>query len=78
MTSSLRTAAHKGAITPVPGRTSVADLPRLLKRCALCVGNGPKQVAAAVGIPTGVHSGIVDPAEWDCWLECGGVSAKHD
>ena len=49
------------------GRTSLANLPRLLKNCALYVGNdsGPKHVAAAVGIPTiGIHSGVVDPIEW--------------
>ncbi len=49
------------------GTTSLADLPRLLKNCALYIGNdsGPKHVAAAVGIPTiGIHSGVVDPVEW--------------
>ena len=49
------------------GKTSLADLPGLLKRCALYIGNdsGPKHIAAAVGIPTiGIHSGVVDPVEW--------------
>ncbi len=49
------------------GRTSLTDLPRLLKNCALYIGNdsGPKHIAAAVGIPTvGIHSGVVDPVEW--------------
>ena len=49
------------------GQTSLADLPRLLKNCALYIGNdsGPKHIAAAVGIPTiGIHSGVVDPVEW--------------
>jgi ADP-heptose:LPS heptosyltransferase len=58
---------HQGAIASMAGRTSLADLPRLLKNCALYIGNdsGPKHVAAAVGIPTiGIHSGVVDPTEW--------------
>jgi ADP-heptose:LPS heptosyltransferase/GT2 family glycosyltransferase len=58
---------HKGAVASMAGRTSLADLPRLLKNCALYIGNdsGPKHVAAAVGIPTiGIHSGVVDPTEW--------------
>ena len=49
------------------GRTSLADLPRLLRNCVLYIGNdsGPKHIAAAVGIPTvGIHSGVVDPVEW--------------
>jgi ADP-heptose:LPS heptosyltransferase len=49
------------------GKTSLADLPRLLKNCVLYIGNdsGPKHIAAAVGIPTvGIHSGVVDPVEW--------------
>jgi ADP-heptose:LPS heptosyltransferase/GT2 family glycosyltransferase len=58
---------HKDAIASMAGRTSLSDLPRLLKNCALYIGNdsGPKHVAAAVGIPTiGIHSGVVDPTEW--------------
>jgi ADP-heptose:LPS heptosyltransferase/GT2 family glycosyltransferase len=58
---------HKGSVASMAGRTSLADLPRLLKNCALYIGNdsGPKHVAAAVGIPTiGIHSGVVDPTEW--------------
>ena len=58
---------HKHAVASMAGRTSLAQLPRLLKNCALYIGNdsGPKHVAAAVGIPTiGIHSGVVDPTEW--------------
>lgn len=58
---------RKDAIVSMAGKTSLADLPRLLKNCALYIGNdsGPKHVAAAVGIATiGIHSGVVDPAEW--------------
>ena len=46
---------------------TLAVLPRLLRNCALYIGNdsGPKHIAAAVGIPTiGIHSGVVDPVEW--------------
>jgi ADP-heptose:LPS heptosyltransferase/GT2 family glycosyltransferase len=58
---------HSAAIASMAGRTSLVDLPRLLKNCVLYVGNdsGPKHIAAAVGIPTvGIHSGVVDPVEW--------------
>jgi ADP-heptose:LPS heptosyltransferase/GT2 family glycosyltransferase len=58
---------HKDSVASMAGRTSLANLPRLLKNCALYIGNdsGPKHVAAAVGIPTiGIHSGVVDPTEW--------------
>jgi ADP-heptose:LPS heptosyltransferase/GT2 family glycosyltransferase len=58
---------HPSALASMAGKTSLADLPRLLLRCALYIGNdsGPKHIAAAVGIPTiGVHSGVVDPVEW--------------
>jgi ADP-heptose:LPS heptosyltransferase len=63
----LQAVLHKSAIASMAGKTSLADLPRLLKNCALYIGNnsGPKHVAAAVGIPTiGIHSGVVDPTEW--------------
>jgi hypothetical protein len=42
-------------------------LPHLLAACVLYIGNdsGPKHIAAAVGVPTiGIHSGVVDAAEW--------------
>jgi O-antigen biosynthesis protein len=58
---------HPGAVASMAGRTSLADLPRLLKNCVLYIGNdsGPKHIAAAVGVPTvGIHSGVVDPVEW--------------
>ena len=50
-----------------PGSTSLADLTGLLRACALYLGNnsGPKHIAAALGVPTiGIHSGVVDAAEW--------------
>jgi ADP-heptose:LPS heptosyltransferase/GT2 family glycosyltransferase len=58
---------HSDQVASMVGRTSLTDLPRLLKNCALYIGNdsGPKHIAAAVGIPTvGIHSGVVDPVEW--------------
>ncbi|HEY0184231.1 MAG TPA: glycosyltransferase family 9 protein [Rhodopila sp.] len=58
---------HPEAIASMAGKTSLSDLPRLLKNCALYIGNdsGPKHIAAGVGIPTvGIHSGVVDPVEW--------------
>jgi ADP-heptose:LPS heptosyltransferase/GT2 family glycosyltransferase len=58
---------HPDAVASMAGKTSLADLPGLLKNCVLYIGNdsGPKHIAAAVGIPTvGIHSGVVDPVEW--------------
>ncbi len=54
-------------IGSVAGLTALRDVPRLLATCTLFIGcdSGPKHIAAASGIPTiGIHSGIVDPAEW--------------
>ncbi len=59
--------AHRDAVVSVAGKTSLAELTRLLACCALYVGNnsGPKHIAAALGVPTiGVHSGVIDPIEW--------------
>lgn len=58
---------HPAAIWSLIGKTRLADLPALLVRCALFVGNnsGPQHVAAALGVPTvGIHSGVVDAREW--------------
>jgi ADP-heptose:LPS heptosyltransferase len=49
------------------GRLPLEQLPTLLSRAALFVGNnsGPQHLAAAAGIPTiGIHSGVVDAREW--------------
>jgi len=65
--SLLQAVQHPQAVASMAGKTSLADLPRLLKNCVLFIGNdsGPKHIAAAIGIPTiGIHSGVVDPAEW--------------
>jgi ADP-heptose:LPS heptosyltransferase/GT2 family glycosyltransferase len=63
----MKSVLHPESVASMAGRTSLTDLPRLLKNCALFIGNdsGPKHIAAAVGIPTvGIHSGVVDPVEW--------------
>jgi ADP-heptose:LPS heptosyltransferase/GT2 family glycosyltransferase len=59
--------ARKDAVHLLAGRMPLEELPALLARCALFVGNnsGPKHLAAALGVPTiGVHSGVVDANEW--------------
>ena len=58
---------NRQAVVSLAGRTSLADLTGLLCACALYLGNnsGPKHIAAALGVPTiGIHSGVVDAAEW--------------
>jgi ADP-heptose:LPS heptosyltransferase/GT2 family glycosyltransferase len=65
--SLMKNVLHPQAVASMAGKTSLANLPRLLKNCALYIGNdsGPKHIAAAVGVPTvGIHSGVVDPVEW--------------
>lgn len=55
-----------GAVSLI-GRFPLADLPPLLTRCDLFLGNdsGPKHIAAGLGVPTvAVHSGSVDVHEW--------------
>jgi ADP-heptose:LPS heptosyltransferase len=55
------------AIHPLAGILQLRDLPHLLSRCALFVGNnsGPQHIAAGLSVPTiGVHSGVVDAIEW--------------
>lgn len=49
------------------GKFPLSDLPALLVRCSLFLGNdsGPKHIAAGLGVPTvAVHSGTVDVYEW--------------
>ncbi len=55
------------AVTSLIGKLPLADLPALLARASLFLGNdsGPKHIAAGLGVPTvGVHSGTVDVREW--------------
>jgi ADP-heptose:LPS heptosyltransferase/GT2 family glycosyltransferase/tetratricopeptide (TPR) repeat protein/SAM-dependent methyltransferase len=66
-TEVLRAVRHHGAVTDLVAELRLADLPNLMLRCALFVGNdsGPKHLAAGLGVPTvAVHSGVVDPHEW--------------
>jgi ADP-heptose:LPS heptosyltransferase/GT2 family glycosyltransferase len=59
--------AHSQSIWSMIGKIRLADLPGLMVRCALFVGNnsGPQHIAAALGVPTvGIHSGVVDAREW--------------
>jgi ADP-heptose:LPS heptosyltransferase/GT2 family glycosyltransferase len=59
--------ARREAVASLAGKTSLAGLTELLACCVLYVGNnsGPKHIAAALGVPTiGVHSGVIDSAEW--------------
>ena len=59
--------ARRDAVVSLAGKTSLSGLTELLACCALYVGNnsGPKHIAAAIGVPTiGVHSGVIDSAEW--------------
>lgn len=54
-------------VVSLVGKLGLADLPVLLRACALYVGNdsGPKHMAAALGVPTvGIQSGSVDATEW--------------
>ena len=62
----LKSVVNRSSVVSV-GRTSLAELAALLGAYALYVGNnsGPKHIAAALGVPTvGIHSGVVDAAEW--------------
>jgi ADP-heptose:LPS heptosyltransferase/GT2 family glycosyltransferase len=59
--------AEPDRVVSLIGALGLADLPALLVRCALFVGNnsGPKHLAAGLGVPTvAVHSGVVDGVEW--------------
>jgi lipopolysaccharide heptosyltransferase II len=52
-----------GSVIHLDGRTAIADLPGLLSRCQLFVGNdsGAMHVAAAVGLPVVAIFGPTDP-----------------
>ena len=63
----LRRVADPTSVVSLVGRVKLAQLPALMRRCVLFVGNnsGPQHLAASVGLPTlGIHSGVVDAAEW--------------
>ena len=63
----LKSVVNRRSVVSLAGQTSLAELTALLGACALYLGNnsGPKHIAAALGVPTvGIHSGVVDAAEW--------------
>jgi ADP-heptose:LPS heptosyltransferase len=63
----LRQMRHADAAVSLIGQIPLGDLPAVLTRCSLFLGNdsGPKHIAAGVGVPTvAVHSGSVDVHEW--------------
>jgi hypothetical protein len=58
---------RRDGVVSLVGKTSLRQLPELLRACAIYIGNnsGPKHIAAAIGVPTiGLHSGVVDAIEW--------------
>ena len=63
----LEASAYPKSVWSAIGCIKLGDLPALMARCALFVGNdsGPKHIAAGLGVPTvGIHSGVVDAREW--------------
>jgi ADP-heptose:LPS heptosyltransferase/GT2 family glycosyltransferase len=63
----LAAVVNREHVASLAGRTSLAELTTVLRRCVLYLGNnsGPKHIAAALGVPTvGIHSGVVDATEW--------------
>ena len=63
----LEAVVNREHVVSLAGRTTLAELTELLSACALYLGNnsGPKHIAAALSVPTvGIHSGVVDAAEW--------------
>jgi ADP-heptose:LPS heptosyltransferase/GT2 family glycosyltransferase len=63
----LKHVAGSPRIFNLVGQLSLAELPKILARAALFVGNnsGPQHLAAGLGVPTiGIHSGVVDAREW--------------
>jgi O-antigen biosynthesis protein len=59
--------AHTDSVWSLMGRIRLEEVPGLIARCVLFVGNnsGPQHIAAGLGVPTvGIHSGVVDAREW--------------
>jgi O-antigen biosynthesis protein len=59
--------ANTKSVWSLIGHIALGQLPSLITRCSLFVGNdsGPKHIAAGLGVPTvGIHSGVVDSREW--------------
>src|SRR5207248_719649 len=58
---------HPEAVISLVGKLPLAELPALIAKASLFLGNdsGPKHIAAGLGVPTvAVQSGSVDPREW--------------
>lgn len=58
---------RSAALFDLVGALKLGELPALLARAQLFVGNnsGPQHLAAALGVPTlGIHSAVVDANEW--------------
>jgi ADP-heptose:LPS heptosyltransferase/GT2 family glycosyltransferase len=63
----LKGVTRRKQVFNLANKVSLTDLPKLLARAALFVGNnsGPQHLAASLGVPTlGIHSGVVDAHEW--------------
>jgi len=63
----LEAIANPKSVWSLIGRVALDNLPGLIARCALFVGNnsGPQHIAAGLGVATvGIHSGVVDAREW--------------
>ncbi len=63
----LRRVTTAGCVESLVGRVKLAQLPDVMRACALFVGNnsGPQHIAASLGLPAiGIHSGVVDASEW--------------
>lgn len=59
--------SSRDRVFDLAGKLALSELPVLLSRAALFVGNnsGPQHLAASLGVPTvGIHSGVVDAHEW--------------
>jgi O-antigen biosynthesis protein len=58
---------QRRAVWSLIGKLKLNELPAVIARCTLFVGNnsGPHHIAAGLGVPTvGIHSGVVDAREW--------------
>ncbi len=63
----LHMVTNRSSTWSVMGQIGLGELPALIARCALFIGNdsGPKHIAAGLGVATvGIHSGVVDANEW--------------
>jgi ADP-heptose:LPS heptosyltransferase/GT2 family glycosyltransferase len=76
----LRRVRHRRHVWSFVSRLGLDDVPKLMVRCALFVGNnsGPHHLAAALGVPTiGIHSAVIDTREW-CPSGPNAVALRRD